>query len=111
MHILIWAQTPSAGGGASGPGAGPLLMQLLFLVGIFVVFYFFLILPQRRQQKREQEFRNALKKGDKVITTSGIHGEIVAIEGDTLLLEVDKNVKLRMDKAAIRSYAQPSDGK
>lgn len=87
------------------------MMQLIFLIGIFVVFYFFLILPQRRQQKREQEFRNSLKKGDKVITTSGIHGEIVAIEGETLLLEVDKNVKLRIDKAAIRSYAQAAESK
>lgn len=103
---LIWADNTPA-----NPGAGPLIMQLVFLIGIFVVFYFFLILPQRRQQKREQEFRNSLKKGDKVITTSGIHGEIVAIEGDTLLLEVDKNVKLRIEKAAIRSYAQASENK
>lgn len=106
LATLIWADTASP-----GPGAAPLLMQLVFLIGIFVVFYFFLILPQRRQQKREQEFRNALKKGDKVVTTSGIHGEIVAIEGDTLLLEVDKNVKLRIEKAAIRSYAQSSEDK
>ncbi|MCS7153222.1 MAG: preprotein translocase subunit YajC [Bacteroidia bacterium] len=102
MLAFIWMDTSPA-----APGAGPLLIQLIFLVGIFAVFYFFLILPQRRQQKREQEFRNSLKKGDKVVTTSGIYGEIVSIEGDTLLLEVDKNVKLRMEKAAIRSYAQP----
>lgn len=106
MTALFWLDNPPA-----GPGASALIMQLVFLVGIFVVFYFFIILPQRRQQKKEQEFRNSLKKGDKVVTTSGIHGEIVAIEGDTLLLEVDKNVKLRMEKAAIRSYAQPSESK
>ncbi len=80
-------------------------MQLVFLLAIFVVFYFFLILPQRRQQKREQEFRNSLKKGDKVVTIAGIHGEIDAIEGDTVLLEVDRNVKLRVEKTAIRSHA------
>ncbi len=85
-----------------------MIIQLIFLLGIFAVFYFFLILPQRRQQKKEQEFRNSLKKGDKVITSSGIYGEIVSIEGDTVLLEVDKNVKIRVEKVAIRSYAQPS---
>ncbi|MCS7298179.1 MAG: preprotein translocase subunit YajC [Bacteroidia bacterium] len=106
MKAMIWADT-----NPGGLGGGPLLIQLLFLVGIFVVFYFFLILPQRRQQKRELEFRNSLKKGDKVVTTSGIYGEIISIEGDTLLLEVDKNVKIRMEKAAIRSYAQPSETK
>ncbi|MCX8112801.1 MAG: preprotein translocase subunit YajC [Bacteroidia bacterium] len=104
--MVIWADTAP-----TGLSSGPLLVQLIFLVSIFAVFYFFLILPQRRQQKREQEFRNSLKKGDKVITTSGIHGEIVAVEGDTLLLEVDKNVKLRLEKTAIRSYAQPAENK
>ncbi len=94
-------------GGA--PGSGPLLMQLIFLLAIFVVFYFFLILPQRRQQKRDQEFRNSLKKGDKVVTASGIYGEIDTIEGDTVLLEVDRNVKLRVEKAAIRSLAPSSN--
>ncbi len=93
-------------GGA--PGAGPLMMQLIFLLAILVVFYVFLILPQRRQQKREQEFRNSLKKGDKVVTIGGIYGEIDAIEGDTVLLEVDRNVKLRVEKTAIRSYASPT---
>ncbi|MCS6894553.1 MAG: preprotein translocase subunit YajC [Bacteroidia bacterium] len=104
--MLIWLDT-----GPTGPGSGVLLMQIAFFVGIFAIFYFFIILPQKRQQKREQEFRNSLKKGDKVITTSGIHGEIVSVDGDTLLLEVDKNVKLRIDKAAIRAYAQSSESK
>ena len=92
-------------GGA--PAAGPLI-QLIFLVAILVVFYVFLILPQRRQQKQEQEFRNSLKKGDKVVTIAGIYGEIDAIEGDTVLLQVDRNVKLRVEKTAIRSYASPT---
>jgi preprotein translocase subunit YajC len=94
---------------AGAPGSAPMLMNLVFLVLIFVVFYFFLILPQRRQQKREQEFRSALKKGDKVVTASGIHGEIDSIDGDTVLLEVDRNVKLRIEKSAIRSYLQGAE--
>lgn len=106
MFSLVWLD----GGTSAAPPISPMVIQLVFLLGIFAVFYFFLILPQRRQQKREQEFRNSLKKGDKVVTTSGIHGEIVAVEGDTILLEVDKNVKLRLDKAAIRAYVQPAGG-
>ncbi|MCS6790047.1 MAG: preprotein translocase subunit YajC [Bacteroidia bacterium] len=102
---MLWLDTAQG-----SPPVQPIIMQIVLLLGMFAIFYFFLILPQRRQQKKEQEFRNSLKKGDKVVTTSGIYGEIVAIEKDTLLLEVDRNVRLRIEKAAVRSYAQPSEG-
>jgi preprotein translocase subunit YajC len=77
------------------------LSAFLPLLLIIVVFYFFMIRPQMKRQKELKKFRDALKKGDKVITTGGIYGKIVDIEDHTVLLEVDNNVKIRVDKVAI----------
>ncbi|MGQ9864144.1 MAG: preprotein translocase subunit YajC [Bacteroidia bacterium] len=94
----------------TGAPSAALWSQLIFILGIVVLMYFFLILPQQRQQKKERKFRESLKKGDKVITTAGIYGEILHVEDQSVLLEVDKNVKLRVEKMAIRSYAPGYDG-
>ncbi|MGC8824124.1 MAG: preprotein translocase subunit YajC [Bacteroidales bacterium] len=83
------------------------LSAFLPLLLIIVVFYFFMIRPQMKRQKELKKFREALKKGDKVITTGGIYGKIVDIEDHTVLLEVDNNVKIRVDKVAI--LKDPSD--
>ncbi|MCX7987255.1 MAG: preprotein translocase subunit YajC [Bacteroidales bacterium] len=83
------------------------LSAFLPLLLIIVVFYFFMIRPQMKRQKELKKFREALKKGDKVITTGGIYGKIVEIEDHTVLLEVDNNVKIRVDKVAL--LKDPSD--
>ena len=92
--------------GPSQSGQNP-LMSLLPLVLIIVVFYFFMIRPQMKRQKELKNFREALKKGDKVITTGGIYGKIVEIEDHSILVEVDSNVKMKIDKSAI--LRDPSD--
>ena len=66
-----------------------------------MVFYFFIIRPQSKRQKEIQDKVNALKKGDKVITTGGIIGTVASIEDAEVLLEVDKDVKIRLMKTAI----------
>lgn len=75
----------------------------IMLILIFVVMWFFMIRPQRKQQKELQNFRNALKKGDKVVTVGGIYGTVAEIkEGQpTILIEVDKDVKLKVDKNSL----------
>ncbi len=83
------------------------LSAFLPLILIIVVFYFFMIRPQMKRQKELKKFREALKKGDKVLTTGGIYGRIAEIEDHTVLLEVDNNVKIRVDKVAI--LKDPSD--
>lgn len=87
-------------------GQNPLSAFLPLLL-IIVVFYFFMIRPQMKRQKELKKFREALKKGDKVITSGGIYGRIAEIEDHTVLLEVDNNVKIRVDKAAL--LKDPSD--
>ena len=71
------------------------------LAAVFVIMWFFMIRPQRKQQKELQEFRNALKKGDKVVTVGGIYGEIVEVNDRTALIRVDGDVKLRVDKQGL----------
>ena len=79
----------------------------LMLILIFVVMWFFMIRPQRKQQKELQKFRDGLKKGDKVVTAGGIFGTVVEIKDSTLLLEVDKDVKIRVSKASVsKDYSE-----
>ena len=95
MFINILLQAQSGGG----------MMQVVFLVAIIVVFYFFMIRPQMRKQKAEQTFRTTLEKGAKIVTIGGIHGRIIEVAEKTFLVEVDSNVKLRIEKSAISAEA------
>ena len=73
----------------------------IFILGIVVVFYLFLIRPQSKRAKEERKFRDALKKGDKIVTTAGIHGKILEMEETTVIIETEGQGKLKIEKAAI----------
>ena len=68
---------------------------------IFVVMWFFMIRPQKKQQKELQNFRDSLQKGDKVVTIGGIYGTVSEVRDDSVLIEVDNSVKIRVSKQAI----------
>lgn len=88
--------------GAPANGAEPNpIMTFLPMILIIVVFYFFMIRPQMKKQKEITAFRNSLQKGDKVVTTGGIYGKIIEMKDNYVLLQVDDNVKIRVDKAAL----------
>ena len=76
-------------------------MTILMLVLMFVVMWIFMIRPQRKQQKELENFRNSLKKGDKVVTIGGIYGTVCEIKETSVLIEVDNNVKIRVSKQAL----------
>lgn len=95
LNILLLA--PQNGEQSGG------LMSYLPLVLIMVVFYFFLIRPQMKKAKEQRKFREALKKGDKVITIGGIHGKISEVKDTTILLEIEGGNKLMVEKSAIIS--------
>ena len=78
-----------------------MLGMFLPLVMIIVVFYFFMIRPQMKRQKETQKFRDALQKGDKVVTTGGIYGRIEEIKEQIIFLEVAPNIKLKVDKSVV----------
>jgi preprotein translocase subunit YajC len=75
--------------------------QLIMMALIILVFYFFMIRPQIKKQKDQKKFADNLAKGDKVVTTAGIHGKVVEVADATILVEVDNGVKIRFDKSAI----------
>jgi preprotein translocase subunit YajC len=75
---------------------------IVFYGALLVVIWFFFIRPQTKKAKEQANFINQIEKGDKVITTGGIHGKILKIEDNgSVLVEVDNNVKLRMERSAI----------
>lgn len=76
-------------------------MSFLPMVLIIVVFYFFMIRPQMKKAKDQKKFIEELKKGDKVITSAGIHGRIVDMNETSFLIEVESGTKIRFDKSAI----------
>lgn len=88
-------------------GSPSLITGLLPLVLVFVVFYFFMIRPQMRKQKELTNYRNAIGKGDKVITTGGIYGKVVDVSDNVVTVEIANDVKIRVDKNAI--LKDPSD--
>ena len=71
------------------------------MVALFAVMYIFMILPQRKQQKELEKFRNSIAKGQKVITAGGIYGVVKEVNERDILMEVDGNVTLRVDKTAV----------
>ncbi len=89
-------------------GLGGFLLPLMLMFGIM---YFLVIMPQQRQRKKMQEMLSAVKNGDKVVTTSGIYGTINGIDGDTFILKVADNVKIRIARAAIAQVEAPEDAK
>lgn len=97
MNILLIPLQAQAAQPQAGGQAGFWVMILL----LFGVMYFFMIRPQRKQQKELETFRASLKKGDKVVTTGGIYGTVDEVTDRTILIKVDGDVKLRMDKNSI----------
>lgn len=75
-------------------------VQLLPLLLIFVIFWLFFILPQRKRAKKQQEFRDALKEGDKVVTIGGIHGKIHSIKETTVIISTGSGT-IEIEKSAI----------
>ena len=97
-YLFIALQAQGAAQGQPGGGAGFWIMIIL----MFVVMWLFMIRPQRKQQKELEAFRNSLKKGDKVVTAGGIYGTVLEIQEKTVLVKVDGDVKLRVDKNSIQ---------
>ena len=96
MTIMTLLQT------APAPGQGGSQWSFwIMIIALFAIMWLFMIRPQRKQQKELEKFRSELKKGDKVITAGGIYGTIGEIEEKTVLLKIDGDVKIRVDKSSI----------
>ena len=99
LLFLAQAATPAAG----ATDQPPFYMSILPLVFVFVIFYFLLIRPQQKRAKEHTRLIAAIKTGDRVITSSGIHGIIANVKEKTVIVKVADNVKLEFDRAAVTS--------
>lgn len=100
LGILLQAEGAPAQGGAAGYSG--LIMMLL----IFVVFYFFMIRPQSKRQKEIKKQREAMKAGDKVITSGGIYGKIKDVKDNAVIIEIAENVRIKVDKNSVYVAAE-----
>ena len=80
---------------------GSTWVQLVPFVLVLAIFYFIILMPMRKKQQKVQEFLEALKVGDKVITTGGIHGQVTKISGDVVQMQIAPNVRIDVSKAAV----------
>lgn len=95
IYVFSFIMSGSANG-------APNPMAHLFLIGgIFVIMYFFMIRPQSKKASSQREFIQNLQKGDRIVTIGGIHGKILKIDETSLLLEVDSNMKIRLERSAV----------
>lgn len=90
--------------------AGGGLMSTLIMFGaIFAIFYFMILRPQQKKQKQHQQMIESLKKGDKVVMSGGLHGNVAGIDEKTLLVQVADNVKMKFERSAVVSVLREGD--
>jgi len=89
--------------GSPGQGAGGLVQFLPFAI-ILVIFYVLILMPMKKRQKKVQEFQQALKVGDKIVTTSGIYGQITRVNDKSVQLQIADKVRIELSRAAVAGY-------
>lgn len=99
-HLMLFMQPQSSDG-----GSGMISTVIMFAL-IFVIFYFLIIRPQQRRAKEREKLLSALQKGDKVITSGGIHGTISGLEEKTVLLQIAEGVKVKVDRGSISNVVK-----
>lgn len=98
INIILAAQ-PAEGGSA--------FTSFIPLLLIIVVFYLFFIRPQLKKQKDARKYREALKKGDRIVTIGGIHGKIAEVQEKTFTIEIAPDVRVRIEKSAVAQDGTP----
>ena len=86
-------------------GQSGMIGNFILIGGIALIFYFFMIRPQQQKQKAQRNFIDTIKKGDMVVTIGGMHGKVVAIEDNSVVLDVDRGAKIKFDKSSISQEA------
>jgi preprotein translocase subunit YajC len=95
MDLLI-AMAPQG-----GEGGGSMVSTIIMFGAIFLIFYFMIIRPQQKKSKQREKLLSNLEKGDKVVTSGGIHGIISGLDEKTCLLQVSDNLKIKVERSAI----------
>ncbi len=104
MDYLLAMAPPSDGGGGGG-----FISTIIMFGAIFLIFYFMIIRPQQKRAKERDKLLSNLQKGDKIVTSGGIHGTIAGLDEKTALIQVSDNVKMKFERSAISSVIASKD--
>jgi preprotein translocase subunit YajC len=105
FELIDIAYAMGQSGAGSGQGAGG-LTGFIPLILMFVIFYFLLIRPQQKKSKEHREMINTLKKGDRIITSGGLHGQITGVTDSTLTVEIAEKVRVKISRSSVAGLAQ-----
>lgn len=106
MFNLVYAMgTGGSGGGTGGGGLGAFLPLII----IFAIFYFLLIRPQQKKSKQHKQLLTDLKKGDKVVSSGGLHGVITGLSDDVVTVEISPKVRVKITRGSIAGVIRKSD--
>jgi preprotein translocase subunit YajC len=105
--LINIAYAMGQGGGAAGQGAGG-FSSLIPIILMFVIFYFLLIRPQQKKSKEHREMINRLKKGDRIITSGGLHGQVTAVSETTMTVEIADKVRVKIARGNVSQVIQSS---
>jgi len=103
-HYLFTLLADSPAAGATPGGFNP--SPIIYMVCIFAIFYFLAIRPQSQKQKQQEAMIKAVKTGDKVITSSGIHGMVSNVKETTVIVKIADNVKIELEKSSLGSVVK-----
>ncbi len=96
MNYLLAMAPPAEGGGGGG-----FISTIIMFGAIFLIFYFMIIRPQQKKSKEREKLLSNLQKGDKIVTSGGLHGTIAGLDEKTALIQVSENVKMKFERSAI----------
>ena len=106
MDWITFALVP---GNPEGGGGGAGFSMFIPIIGMLLIFYFLLIRPQQKRHKETQAMLGALKKGDRVVTASGLYGTVQNIKDNAIVLQIADNVKVEMLKSAVTGVVTKDD--
>ena len=106
--LLMGAPQGAAGDGAGG---GQLVTTFITFGLVILIFYFLIIRPQNKRQKETKRMIEALKKGDKVVTIGGIRGTVISVKEESVIVKVDDNTKLELNKSAVSNVVEQAAAK
>ncbi|MFH0795000.1 MAG: preprotein translocase subunit YajC [bacterium] len=111
LSCQLWLATVSLAG-AEPPQQTAFYHQLIpMVVLIFIAFYFIIFRPQKREQKERQRLLDNLKKGDRVVTIGGVHGEVSEVSDDTVTIRVAPKMEIKFNRSAVSTIVPRGKGK